>query len=160
MKNQFFASDKLKYIQENQSPQLTGNVNVEEFDFKTRYYAIGSVSLSKIHDESFGNRIIVVEFEPNYSSKTNLNNNMVSAEKALYPDMKSYLDICGSDNVVELSSQLGIRFDGEHISEYIAFERMTVIAHDGKDDTVTEHYHGKILSEPCMHEVVYKYIID
>lgn len=138
-----------------------GNVNAENSDIKTRYYAIGSVSLSKIHDESFGNRIIVVEFEPNYSSKTNFNNNMVSAEQALYPNMKSYLDICGSDNVVELSSQLGIRFDGERISEYIGFKRMTVIAHDGKDDTVTEHYHGKVLSEePRMHEVVYDYIMD
>lgn len=37
---------------------------------------------------------------------------------------------------------------------------MTVIAHDGKDDTVTEHYHGKVLSEPRMHEVVYDYIMD
>ncbi len=37
---------------------------------------------------------------------------------------------------------------------------MTIAAHNGEDDSMIKHYHGKILSESSMHKVVNEYILD
>ena len=129
----FKDDDLLYYMQHNQSEKLSGSTDVD-----TKYYAIAGARGSGEY-LSFDP---YCEFVPEYASEHAFNKSINKAFSQKYSEQNLYfnIDVNFNDNVVELSSQLGIRFDGERISEYIGFKRMTVIAHDGQDDTVTEHY--------------------
>ncbi|MDE5994174.1 MAG: alpha/beta hydrolase [Oscillospiraceae bacterium] len=150
--------EEIEYIQDHQSPKLKGNTNKK---IKTNYYAIGGISVGATHgDKQFGNQFMVVEFEPVYITKKEFEDSLVNAEKSAYPNAKYYPNITETDNVVELPSQLGVRFDGESVLEYVAFKRMTIIAHDGTKDNMINHFHGNILDELRLYEVLNDYILD
>lgn len=138
------------FAQENQSEIMEKKL-LEGEPFKTKYYAIAGVSVPK-DEYDVNESLIVAEFSPNYSSKDDFERSLSLSA--------SIIKLNYDDNVVELPSQLGVRFEGNDVQEYVEFKRMTIIAHNGENDSTSKHYHAKILSESRMHNVIENYISD
>ncbi len=95
------------------------------------------------------------EVKPQYDSKEGFQDSIKKSAELAY-----VINIDLDDNVVELPSQLGVRFDGNSVSDKIEFERMSVIAHNGTYDSIIDSFHVKILHERTLHEKIAEYIID
>ena len=145
----FKDDDLLYYMQHNQSEKLSRSADVD-----TNYYAVAGVSVKK-NEELAKKRVIITEFVPIYESKEAFQDSIRCSSD--YADVFC-LDF--SDNVVELPSQLGVRFDGNSVSDIIKFECMSVIAHNGTYDNIVDSFHVKILHERSLHEKIVEYIID
>ena len=155
-------TEKFKYIQSHQTDKLVGNTSNSKI--KTDYYAIGGVSMDIVDGMPFYNKTMVLEFEPDYSlinhSMNNFNRMIQDLAEKEHPTAKAYPDLYMTDNIVELSSQLGIQYRYDRVTENVSFKRMAIIAHNGLIYTTLNHYHGAILYQSSLHQVVQKYILD
>lgn len=160
IKNHLCPSEKLQHIQKYQSDKLNGNKDVD-----TKYYAVAGVynAFSDLYDSSC---IFVPEFETEHEFYQNIRD----AFKGIYPDNFAIFNSLSNDNVVELSSQLGVKFKyGLHGDVYLLdkvdFQKVSVfISSDikyqwgGVSLAVGNMYHCGILEDPDMHNTVYCFL--
>lgn len=149
----FKNDDLLYYIQNNQSEKLSGSADVD-----TKYYAIAGARGSGGY----------LSFVPEYASEHAFNKSINKAFSQKYSDQNLYfnIDVNFNDNVVELYSQLGVKFERgvTELDNIVAFEKMCLfITTDNKYNygplnLFGDMYHVSILSNPNMHETVLKYI--
>lgn len=148
----------LYYVQNNQSERLKGNR--ADNPVRTQYYAVGGLSVKEFEQYDMSDVQLEVEFEPDYVCTLSFDLSMKNAQKEKYPDCDYLVGLEHDDNVVEASSQFGVKTDIDIISDYIEFDRMTYIAVNGADYSTTNHFHGAILRDDSLFDLVSDYISD
>ncbi len=155
----FKDDDLLYYMQHNQSEKLSRSTEVD-----TKYYAIAGA-------RGMGEYLSFdpyCEFVPQYDSEHTFNKSINEAFSQKYSDQNLYfnIDVNFNDNVVELYSQLGVKFERgiTDLDNIVAFEKMCLFVttdnkyNYGPINLLGNMYHISILSNPNMHETVLKYI--
>lgn len=155
----------LTYMQFNQSLKLSGNKNRD--GFKTKYYAVGGAALLEKSDSGVYSCEFKIEPDSEDSSKKDFKENVNESLKVYSKEIK--WGLLTGDEVVGIFSQFGLRYENGEISNFIKFERTSmVIASNLKSIKIDGDYdiphniffHNSILRESQMHNIVMNYICE
>lgn len=155
----------LTYMQFNQPLKLSGNKNKD--DFKTKYYAVGGAALLEKSDSGVYSCEFKIEPDSEDFSEKDFKEIVNESLKVYSKEIK--WGLLTGDEVVGIFSQFGLRYENGEISNFIKFERTSmVIASNLKSIKIDGDYdiphniffHNSILRESQMHNIVINYICE
>jgi len=170
-------SPDCKYSIQNQSPKLKGNIGLS-----TEYYAIGGYDVSGLVradvaptvgpaliymgelaniPEYLRNTQFMFDFYLSTISMDGFNESIVKGYKTVDEKIKLDLDSTSGDNVVNVSSQFGVKAKNGNIVEHVYFKKTSMIV-----DTVPghipvgNHFHGQMQKNPLTMNKVVEYLSE
>ncbi len=164
--NCLYDDSTLQYIQFNQSRILKGNSKV-----RTKYYAIGGMVFDGERPEELRSGTMFCEIKPDYTTEASFINSITYAFSDKYQDSWVTInDASCNDNVVEIYSQLGVKFNISlfatgTVNQKINFDGMTLfytedIKYNNKVIGLINGimYHMDILDDNDLRKQLIKYI--
>lgn len=170
-------SPDCKYSIQNQSPKLKGNIGLS-----TEYYAIGgydvsglvrtdvvpTVGLALIYmgelaniPEYLRNTQFMFDFYLSTRSMDGFNDSIIRGYKSVDENIELDLKSSSGDNVVNVSSQFGVKPKNGDIIEHVYFKKTSMIV-----DTVPghipvgNHFHGQMQKNPLTMNKVVEYLSE
>ncbi len=167
------STDRMVYMNKNQSPKLKGNIGLS-----TEYYAIGGYDVSGMARIGLGGNLywigelanipaylrysqFMFDFYLSTITMDGFNESIIKGYKSVDENIELDLDSTSGDNVVNVRSQFGVKNEGDDIVEHVYFKKTSMIVDTVPGHTsMINHFHGQMQKHPLTGMKVVEYLSE